>query len=301
VGRFQTGLILEDMDQLWVSKFSNQFANAVVATVNSAKSLEQQCKEQQEAANHSILSALGLADWTPPEPLAYSAKSRDVFASRRLDAQYHAPRIQQLIDLLSKSGLTIGAVAQARQERFDNCGCVSFNYIEISDVEGSGTVTSSSLQCAEAPSRATWHVRSGDIVTSMVRPIRRLTAQIAPEQDGFVCSSGFVVLQPTRIKPEVLLTFLHTRIVCELMDLHTSASMYPAISEADILALPFPVIGRSVSNAVCAAVRKSQGARRRARDLLDRAKRAVEIAIEDSEAAALRFLDQVGVAQHSSD
>ena len=37
-------------------------------------------------------------------------------------------------------------------------------------------------------------------------------------------------------------------------------------------------------------------ARRKARALLDAAKTAVEIAIEDSEAAALAYLDKIGVA-----
>ncbi len=56
-------------------------------------------------------------------------------------------------------------------------------------------------------------------------PIRRLSAIISPEQNGHVCSSGFVVLNPKRIAPEVLLTYLRLTIICELMDLHTSASL----------------------------------------------------------------------------
>jgi hypothetical protein len=143
-------------------------------------------------------------------------------------------------------------------------------------------------------SRATWHVHAADVITSTVRPIRRLSAQIGPEQEGYVCSSGFVVLTPTDVAPEVLLTFLRLPAICELMDLYTSASMYPAISETDILALPFPTIQTSTSNAICMAVQQSRETRQRARDLLNRAKHAVEIAIEDSEAAALRFLDEAG-------
>lgn len=74
------------------------------------------------------------------------------------------------------------------------------------------------------------------------------------------------------------------------MDLHTSASLYPAISDRDLLALPFPEIAPAASDAVVAAVRSSHAARRRAQELLEQAKRAVEIAIEDSEVAALEYL-----------
>ena len=133
-----------------------------------------------------------------------------------------------------------------------------------------------------------------DIITSTVRPIRRLSAQIDPDQNGYVCSSGFVILEPTGIRPELLLTFLRLPIICELMDLLASASMYPAISEAEILGLPLPSVDGAKEKAVVAAVQEGRAARARAHSLLDAAKRAVEIAIEDSEAAALAYLDKMG-------
>ena len=127
-----------------------------------------------------------------------------------------------------------------------------------------------------------------------MRPIRRLSAQIDPDQNGYVCSSGFVVLEPTGIRPELLLTFLRLPIICELMDLLASASMYPAISEAEILGLPLPSVDDATEKAVVAAVQEGRAARACAHSLLDAAKRAVEIAIEDSEAAALAYLDKMG-------
>ena len=133
-----------------------------------------------------------------------------------------------------------------------------------------------------------------DIITSTVRPIRRLSAQIDPDQNGYVCSSGFVILEPTGIRPELLLTFLRLPIICELMDLLASASMYPAISEAEILGLPLPSVDDATEKAVVAAVQEGRAARARAHSLLDAAKRAVEIAIEDSEVAALAYLDKMG-------
>ena len=38
---------------------------------------------------------------------------------------------------------------------------------------------------------------------------------------------------------EVLLTYLRLPVFCELINLHTTASMYPAIAATDLLALPF--------------------------------------------------------------
>ncbi len=134
-------------------------------------------------------------------------------------------------------------------------------------------------------------MHGGDVITSTVRPIRRLSALIAPEQDGNVCSSGFVVLQPKQTAPEVLLTYLRLPPVCELLDLHTSASLYPTISEQDLLGIPFPDIDAKTAEKVVNAVRAAQVERQRASQLLNATKRAVEIVIETSETAALAYLE----------
>lgn len=172
----------------------------------------------------------------------------------------------------------------------------SFNYIEISDIDGSGAATSARLASVDAPGRATWHVRTGDIITSTVRPIRRLSAQIKPEQDGFVCSSGFVVVNPRGIAPEVLLTYLRLPVLCELLDLYASASMYPAITDADIFNLPLPYIDDLVAAQVIQNVQVANSAKARAVALLEVAKRAVEVAVEQGEPAALAYLNQIEAA-----
>ena len=41
------------------------------------------------------------------------------------------------------------------------------------------------------------------------------------------------VLTPEEIEPELLLVYLRLPLVCELLDLHTTASMYPAISTTE--------------------------------------------------------------------
>ena len=295
-GAIQGSLILEDMDQLWIPKWGTALSSKIAAIVQESRVQITLVETRSAQAEEALLKALGLADWAPPEPLAYTASSTDAFASGRLDAQFFAPRIQQLIDHLSDGGVLIGSVAAPRREKFDAATHGDFEYIEIGDLDGTGTAGSSALSADDAPSRATWFVRPGDIITSTVRPIRRLSAQIDPEQDGLVCSSGFVVLNPVGVQPELLLTYLRMPLVCELMDLFSSASMYPAISEADILALPFPTVDKTTEKAVVSAVREGRVARARSRELLNAAKRAVEIAIEDSEAAAIAYLDTVGGA-----
>ena len=291
-GAVQKGLILEDMDQLWVPQISETLERRLVKAVRLSRDTRDLNTQKRAEAEFALLNVMGLSGWTPPEPLSYTARSSEVFSSARLDARFFAPRIQALLDLLSVDGRCVGDVAQQRREKFRPANCTDFHYIEIGGIDGSGAATSTYLACSDAPSRATWHVRPDDIITSTVRPIRRLSAQIAPEQDGYVCSSGFVVVQPQDIAPEVLLTYLRLPVICELLDLFASASMYPAITDADIFNLPQPNSPNEATEEVTRKVQEAKAAKASAANMLEAAKRAVEIAIEDGEPAAMTFLDQ---------
>ena len=291
-GNVQLHLGLDDGRKIPIPRLNATMQDEISKFFALADSAKQEAAHSALIAEQALLSALGLENWHPPEPLTYTRSSRDAFAVGRLDSEYFAPRVSQLLERLSRDGLCIGDVAPARHRRFKHGDKGTFNYIEIGGVRADGTAVVEPVEHAEAPSRASQMVEAGDVITSTVRPIRRLSALIAPEQHESVCSSGFVVLQPQNIEAEVLLTYLRLQPICELMDLHTSASLYPAISEPDLLALPIPCIDKTVQVKVVAAVQAAQQGRQRAAQLLNAAKRAVEIAIEDSEKSALDFLEK---------
>ena len=180
------------------------------------------------------------------------------------------------MEIMAQSGKTVNDVARLAKRRFKPKPGQSFQYIEIGGVGQAGYAESQTVPGENAPSRAQWIVKAGDVITSTVRPIRRLSAFIELEQDGYVCSSGFAVLEPTAIEPEVLLAYLRLPVVCEILDLHTSASMYPAISITDLLDIPFPIPSDKVRTRVVELVKKSQENQREAKRLLEQAKRRVE-------------------------
>lgn len=291
-GNVQQHLSLDDGKSIRIPRLSAYFQDRVHSLVLRVDQQQVAVTQVMAAADQAMLAAFGLANWTPPEPLAYTARASDVCASERFDARFFAPRIQALLDLLAGDGRIIADVADPRREKFRSDGCSAFDYIEIGDIDGAGAATSTHLAIEDAPSRATWHVRAGDIITSTVRPIRRLSAQINPEQEGFVCSSGFVVLTPRGIAPEVLLTYLRLPVICELLDLFASASMYPAITDTDIFNLPLPQIPDTAADEVMHNIIAAKAAKARAARMLETAKRAVEIAMDDGEIAAITYLDQ---------
>jgi hypothetical protein len=229
VGSVQQHIFLWMIEGMLVARLSDDIERRISSLVRGAYAERENASKAMHQSEETLSAALGVANWAPPEPLAYTASSKKALAAGRLDSQFFAPRIQELTSRLGHKGYKIGDVAPARHERFDPSLPGAFDYIEIGDLDGDGTASSTRIDRAEAPSRATWHVRHADVITSTVRPVRRLSALIEASQDGYVASSGFVVLHPEHVAPQLLLTYLRLPIFCELMDLHTSASIQLAL------------------------------------------------------------------------
>ncbi|MEX1258125.1 MAG: hypothetical protein WEG36_10960 [Gemmatimonadota bacterium] len=280
-GQVQEHLSLPDAKRVMVPLLPNQLQKRVQQTVEDAESAYCDANLHYAEAEALLESALELdkLDLTPQ--LFYERSYTDVQATARFDADYFQPRMQNLIAALSRDGQTIGDMAKLSKRYFRAEAGVEFQYIEIGDVSGNGTADSSRVAGEEAPSRATWIVKPGDIITTTVRPLRRLSAIITEEQGGYVCSSGFAVLTPKDVAPELLLVYLRLPLVCELLDLHTTASMYPAISTADLMKISIVLPKKADRQKIVTKVRESFDARREARRLLDEAKAMVEQTILD--------------------
>ncbi len=120
-----------------------------------------------------------------------------------------------------------------------------FEYLEISQI----SLTSFEYQTVmvaqgEEPDRARHILEKGDVVVSTVRPNRNAVALI--ETDGVIGSSGLSVLRPgfsvmqqRKIESEYLFAFCKTRYFINCLMRANKASMYPAVSNVDVLNIPF--------------------------------------------------------------
>jgi hypothetical protein len=138
-------------------------------------------------------------------------------------------------------------------------------------------------------------LRDGDVAVSRLRAYLKEIA-VVRTCDGTpsVGSSEFIVLRPKGevISPEALMVFLRSAPVQTILKWCQDGSQHPRFSEGDLLSIPVPDAVAAVSAELTTIVQQGFAARGRARQLLNAAKRAVEIAIEDSEAAAMAYLAQ---------
>lgn len=183
-------------------------------------------------------------------------------AGLRIDAEYYKPFFLKMLKRWRERGINpLGNnYARIMKRQFLPKGGKSFDYIEINRVSTVlGTYDAIHLDDAEAPSRAQYVVKPGDVILSEVRPNRSAVSLIPKGIGRTVCSSGFGVLKAERISPEYLFAYLKTSIITSLLDRETTATMYPAVADKDVLALPFPQPSKNIEKEVTSAVQKAFG------------------------------------------
>jgi len=208
---------------------------------------------------------------------------RECRTNIRIDAEYYQPFFLKRIRQWREEGVSpLGNnYAQIMKRQFlPECG-KSFDYIEIGCVSTIlGTYDVIHLDDTEAPSRAQYVVKPGDVILSEVRP-NRSAVSLIPEGIGrTVCSSGFGVLKAERVSPEYLFAFLKTSIITKLLDRETTATMYPAVADRDVLALPFPQPSKDIEKKVTSAVQKVFSKLSESKELYTKAERLL---LEDLE------------------
>lgn len=299
-GAVQKGLILEDMDQLWVPRVSDGFERRISQIVSTSRATYDLTTQKQAEAEIILLEALGLASWTPPEPLAYTARASSAFAFGRIDAQYFMPAKEQVrqslgalpgqllsdrVDSVRDQWVPDRAPPTMRVRNYD----VTDALVPLLDAEKEPSFAADIGSMKKV-------LKDGDVAISRLRAYLKEVAVVRTGDDiPSVGSSEFIVLRPkgTAISPETLMIFLRSTPVQTILKWCQDGSQHPRFSERDLLAIPVPDAIAQASAGITEIVQDGFAARHRARLLLDAAKRAVEIAIEDGEPAAMAYLDSI--------
>ena len=287
-GAVQMGVILPDLKGIPILTPTTPLLATVVRAVCEAQACQTHARTFTATAEAHVLAGTGLDRIRPLSRLSYVRRFTELQTEDRFDAEFFSPRYHQAMTVLRRDGRTLQDVARLSDVAFrkeEHPQDATLQYVEIGSLVGEGEVTSTSVAVADAPSRAAWILDTGNVVTSTVRPIRRLSALIQPHQTGWVCSSGFGVLAPKGgsdgIEPEVLLTYLRLPIVCEILNLHSTASMYPAVPLERLMEIPVAIPDAKARKAIVTNVRSAIAARRAAADHLRMARRAIEDAVRE--------------------
>ncbi len=124
-------------------------------------------------------------------------------------------------------------------------GTGTFTYVDISSVDQARKIIGkpTTVDAAQAPSRARQLLVTGGVLVSTVRPNLNAVAYVCPELDGATASTGFCVLRPrpSDLDGRFLFHWVRTDpFIGYLTRLATGAS-YPAVSDKTVKSAPIPL------------------------------------------------------------
>lgn len=287
-GAVQMGFLLEDMNQIYIPIFPESFQSSIADMVKKAHACLEESKTLYKEAEKLLENELGIDDelFSKKDTVESSVRSfSSVFHdSARIDAEYYQNKYDEYESLIKKYK---GGWDLVQNKFNQNKNTLSFskteyNYIEIGDIDTSnGSCNYNKVKKEELPANARILVSKGDLLISKVRPYRGAVSIIDFEQEDFIASGAFTVLQKkTDYLLETLQILLRTSLYKDWMLKWNVGTSYPVIKDENILELPIPILPSSIQVKIAEKIQHSFELRKQSKQLLEDAKRMVEEEIE---------------------
>jgi len=190
--------------------------------------------------------------------------------NRRIDATYYYAKF--IFDLDVES-CKVSDVAQPSKllvnPKKDPAKLI--NYIQFSNVEETlGSITGSAeLLGEEAPSRAKQLVNKGNIICARVKDSEQNVAIIPEELDGWIVSTGFIVLKPIPpMTSETLYVLLRLQTTLNQLRWKSSGTIMPAINDEEYFTIKIPKLSYEKIQEITKDIKEVEKQRRFIRDKL---------------------------------
>lgn len=159
----------------------------------------------------------------------------------RFDYNYYFPENTRLIANLKKlNAVRLGDIADIVKTKSPLLKQnITVEYIELSDVytKSFEIINSATLLTAELPSRASYELKTGDIITAVagnsIGSRKHATAYVTHEFDGAICTNGFRVLRNFKINHFYLLYYFQCDLFLKQVLIHRTGAAIPALSDND--------------------------------------------------------------------
>lgn len=273
---------------------SSELGMALASTIKKAYTHSDGARKSMKNAQNLVLNTLGLDGWNPSQPLTYTARASDVFSAGRIDAQYFRPLFTEVKERLKATGKSVelGAIlktnARGRQPIYADEGLPVINskHVRMNRVSLDDNRTATEMGSPVV-------VKTGDVLVNGtgVGTIGRAAPYLHNQRA--LPDNHVTVLRTGRVDPVYLAVFLNSPLGQWQIERHIKGSsgqieLYPKdIGRIVIWDAPKDV-QKSVRDTIMSAFREE----RRANDLMEAAKSAVEIALEHGDPTAIAYLNE---------
>lgn len=285
----QVNLNCQEVGGVLIPIFSDNLCKTIQNLSTKAYKLQLQTKKIYASAEKLLDVYLMIENF---DEYKHTIKSltNSFIKSGRLDAEYYQPKYDSLIAQINAKE-TVSSLCNLYDSNFVPDSDREYNYIELSNVGISGNISNVEKVIGNnLPSRARRLVQKGQVIVSSIEGSLSSCALIDSEYDCALCSTGFYVIDSDKINSETLLVLFKSKPIQALLKQRCSGTILTAISKDEFLNMPLPTIDEVVQKEISYKIQESFRLRKEAKRLLDKAIKAVEIAIETDEETALNGL-----------
>lgn len=161
----------------------------------------------------------------------------------RFDYDFYSPENRKIITKLDTGkSVRLGDICdivkvKSRKLKDQN---KSVEYVELSDINTHSyeIINSTTYQVHELPSRASYELENGDIITAIagnsVGTRKHATALVTDDFSGSICTNGFRVLRNFKIDSYYLLYYLKSEMFLKQMFMYRTGAAIPNVSDTDL-------------------------------------------------------------------
>jgi len=274
--------------EIKIPKFSDIFLQKIENLFNTAYSELQNSKSIYAQAEDLLLEELGLKDFKADEDLYSIVNFSDIKSVNRMDAEYFQPKYEQLMKRMKEKSKIKQIEEIASVKRGSLIGPVFYDESGTPYIRG-GDFSSGRLEKEKFvyinnrfQYKNETKIKEGDIVFALIGSVGT-SALVSEEFDNSFISNnvGKISIKDKReILPDYFAIVLQSIIGKFQFEKEMSQTAQPKISDSLVRNFYIPILSEKIQQKIAELVRESHAARKKARELLEEAKRKVEELIE---------------------
>jgi type I restriction enzyme S subunit len=301
-GALQPEIAPNYIKNLPVSIFSRDLIIKIEKLFLKSQDLLQESQNLYSQAETLLLEELGLKDFKPKYEKTYTAKLSNAFSAHRIDAEYFQPAYEEVIEKLRENNIQLQplrkfilSIQKGVEPGSENYRDEGKSFIRVSNLSKYGFTDRDQKYLSEElyqQLRETYEPKQGDFL--LTKDATPGIAYVVKEQIEGIISSGILRLQinDSEINKEYLALCINSIVGKMQVERDCGGSVILHWIPEQVKRLQIPLLPLSIQQEIASLVQQSHEARKKAKELLEIAKRAVEIAIENSEAEALDYISK---------
>ena len=296
----QTNVNPEEVKEIFIPLLSKDIQNYIKESFEKAHTNRIHSTELYSQAETLLLETLGLNNFEPTTEAVNIKNFKESFlSSGRLDAEYYQNKYDDYIDLICNylnRYEIIEAACKQKDINYTPKDNAEYKYIELANIGKTGDIKGCTIAIgSELPTRARRKVNTNDVIISSIEGSLDSCAIVTAEYDNALCSTGFYIISSNKINSETLLVLFKSEPIQSILKKGCSGTILTAINKTEFQNIPIPIIDQQTQMQIASLVSESFTLKKQSEQLLETAKRAVEIAIEESEEVALLYISSVQI------